>query len=259
ELCPAAARATASENRPSAAPYSELVAGGLLVERLHHMVFEGVSERFGWHRLNHGRGPQRGKERSTINFHVTSSIPGLRVAWLPRARCPRQARGARYATRTLEREAEHDLRDPHEPCLDVRLTEVGAPERARVPQCADVDAVEQIELLDFELRRLAAEAEVLDEHSVRIVLGRRTDVREYAWRIAERKWGRCAEGSRVDPGCSPMIGRRQPISIAACRRKRGPRQIGSLADIPQQACVVDLRHGERKTALQVDDRRKCPP
>src|SRR5262249_31890620 len=98
ELCPAAARATASENRPSAAPYSELGAGGLLVERLHHMVFEGVSERFGWHRLNHGRGPQRGKERSTINFHVTSSIPGLRVAWLPRARCPRQARGARYAT-----------------------------------------------------------------------------------------------------------------------------------------------------------------
>src|SRR5256885_13621915 len=73
----------------------------------------------------------------------------------------------------LEREPEHDLRNPHEPGLDVRLAEVRVAERARAAQRADVDAVEQVQHLDFQLRRLAAaQAEVLDEDGVGVVLGR---------------------------------------------------------------------------------------
>src|SRR5437588_12309569 len=42
-----------------------------------------------------------------------------------------------------EREPEHDLGDPHEPCLDRRLAEVRVAECARASQRADVDAIEQ--------------------------------------------------------------------------------------------------------------------
>ena len=73
----------------------------------------------------------------------------------------------------LEREAEHDLCDPHEPGLNGGLAEVRVAHRVRALQRAHVDPIEQIQLFDLQLRHpRPGEAEVLDEHRIDVGLDR---------------------------------------------------------------------------------------
>ena len=100
----------------------------------------------------------------------------------------------------LEREAEHDLRDPHESRLNGRLPEVGVADRVGTLQRAHVDAVEQVELFDLQLRHLAAaQTEYLDDDRVDIRLPRRAHRGDRSRCVAVAERRRHAERGRVDP------------------------------------------------------------
>ena len=65
---------------------------------------------------------------------------------------------------SLERIAEHDLRDPHKSGLIIDLAEVRVAERVCVQVGLHVDTVEQVQHFDLHLSRFAlAQSEVLHE------------------------------------------------------------------------------------------------
>src|SRR5207244_13187584 len=69
---------------------------------------------------------------------------------------------------TSERVPEHDLCDSHEPGLHTDLTEVRVAERGTIGP--HVAAVQQIQHLDLDLRRLRPEPQILDEYAVNVGL-----------------------------------------------------------------------------------------
>src|SRR4030095_10107093 len=71
-----------------------------------------------------------------------------RPPWPPSERSP-SPRG-----NGLEREAEHHLRDAHEPGLDARLAEVRVAEVVAAAQRTHVRTVQKVEHLDLQLRGL---------------------------------------------------------------------------------------------------------
>src|SRR5262245_22050021 len=106
-----------------------------------------------------------------------------------------------------EGEAEGQLRDAHEPCLKSRLTEIRVTERIRPSDRPHIDPIGQIEELEFELRCLGAEPEILDEYRVDVRLSRRTFIRDRPRRISPRERGGGRERSRVQPCCRRVIRR----------------------------------------------------
>ena len=100
-------------------------------------------------------------------------------------------------TGLLKRVAEHDLRDSHEAGLCGDLAEVRAAHVVGTSDPANVDAVEQVQHLDFQLCRVRpSQSEILDEHRIGIVLRRRAHVRDIPRRIAEGQ----TEKVIVEPG-----------------------------------------------------------
>src|SRR5204862_8083081 len=109
----------------------------------------------------------------------------------------------------LERIAEHDLGDPHEPGLHADLTEVRVADRG--PVRPDVDAIEQVEHLDLDLRGLCPEPQVLDEDTVDVGLHRRAQISDRPGCVPEGETRCRREGRWVPPGRRRMVGRGQPI------------------------------------------------
>src|SRR5262249_42139893 len=104
---------------------------------------------------------QRHRENKSLCLHVSVAQVTL---------CSRLT----LCRRHLERVAEHDLRDSHDPRLDRRLSEVRVAHVVRPLDRTDVHSIEQVEHFDLQLRRMCArEPEVLDEHGVGVVLRRR--------------------------------------------------------------------------------------
>src|SRR5207302_9182736 len=111
----------------------------------------------------------------------------------------------------LERVAEHQLRDPLEPGLNADSAEVRVPERVPALQRAHLDAVEEVQHLDFDLRVVCTEPEILDEYTIRVVLAWRAQIGDRAWGVAIREWCGGRKRQRVQVTCRRMIGRREPI------------------------------------------------
>src|SRR6266545_1966333 len=65
-----------------------------------------------------------------------------------------------------EREAEHELRDPHEPGLLSDAAKIRVADGVATVQCSNRRAVQQVEHLDLDLRRLRAEPQALREDAV---------------------------------------------------------------------------------------------
>src|SRR5262245_51225740 len=138
---------------------------------------------------------------------------------------PRRRRGRSLGPRdprTLEREAEHQLPDPHEPRLNVRLPErVARRERVVALQRADGRTVEQVQNFQLDLRLLGAEGEVLLEVGVGVELRRRAQPGDRPRRIAEVAERHQRERRWIDPRRGRVIRRREPILIAARGREVG--------------------------------------